>query len=144
MSVEVVTGGVENGSATLRPGGFKEAPDLAIGTYPRFRATLQAINSFWPPVWACAHAFKMYYHKPPLAAGSPLFPYSRFHIPWIAYLSAPLVGGVQMPPEIKSERMPDGGLLMSATEERLDPTNPEHLRRARILAETMISRAGRR
>jgi hypothetical protein len=31
---------------------------------------------------------------------------------------------------------------MTATEERLDPTNAEHLRRARILAETMIARTG--
>jgi hypothetical protein len=29
---------------------------------------------------------------------------------------------------------------MIATEERLDPTNFEHLRRARILAETLIAR----
>jgi len=36
-------------------------------------------------------------------------------------------------------RTPDGGLLMSATEERLDPMNPVHARRARILAETMIA-----
>jgi hypothetical protein len=31
---------------------------------------------------------------------------------------------------------------MTAVEERLDPTNPEHLRRARSLAETMMSRTG--
>jgi hypothetical protein len=31
---------------------------------------------------------------------------------------------------------------MTATEERLDPSNPEHWRRARILAETMVSRTG--
>ena len=31
---------------------------------------------------------------------------------------------------------------MTATEEQLDPTNPEHLRRARILAETMMARIG--
>ena len=31
---------------------------------------------------------------------------------------------------------------MSVTTERFDPTNAEHLRRARILAETMIERTG--
>jgi hypothetical protein len=31
---------------------------------------------------------------------------------------------------------------MIAVEERLDPTNPEHLRRARILAEIMVNRTG--
>jgi hypothetical protein len=31
---------------------------------------------------------------------------------------------------------------MTATTERIDPDNPEHLRRARILAETMIACTG--
>jgi hypothetical protein len=100
------------------------------------------INAFWSPVWACANVFKMRDDKAPLLAGAPLFPYSRFHIPWIAYLSASLASGLQLPPEIRAERTPGGGLLMSGTEERLDPTNPEHLRRACILAEIMIARAG--
>jgi hypothetical protein len=33
---------------------------------------------------------------------------------------------------------------MSATTDRLDPTNPEHARRARILAETLIACSGYR
>ena len=33
---------------------------------------------------------------------------------------------------------------MIATKERLDPTDPEHLRRARILAQTMIAHTGYR
>ena len=94
--------------------------------------------------WACAYAFRMDYDKVPLIPGAALFPYSRFHIPWLAYLSAPFATGIELPPEIKTERTPDGGLLMSATEERLDPTDPEHLRRARILADTMIAGAGHR
>jgi hypothetical protein len=144
ISFDVVTGGLEKGSATLRTGGYKQPPDLAIVTYSMFRAALLTIDAFGPPAWACAHAFKMHYDKTPWAAGSPLFPYSRFHIPWIAYLSAPLTSGVQLPAEIQSEPTQDGGLLMTATEDRLDPTNPEHLRRARVLAETMIARAGSR
>jgi hypothetical protein len=32
-----------------------------------------------------------------------------------------------LPQEIITERTPDGGLLMIAVEERLDPANPEHL-----------------
>ena len=70
------------------------------------------------------------------------FPYSVFHIPWIAYLSAEYAAGVALPCDILTERTPDGGLLMSATTARLDPDNPEHVRRARIIAETMIARAG--
>jgi hypothetical protein len=70
----------------------------------------------------------------------PTFPKSIFHIPWIAYLSAPLATGLGLPPEIQTEGISDGGLLMIAAEERLDPDLPEHARRARILAETLIAR----
>jgi hypothetical protein len=43
------------------------------------------------------------------------------------------------PPDVVTEHAPGGGLLLSATEDNFDLTNPEHLRRARLLAETMIS-----
>jgi hypothetical protein len=41
--------------------------------------------------------------------------------------------------DILTERTPNGGLLMSATTDRIDPTNPEHTRRARMIAEVMIA-----
>ena len=44
--------------------------------------------------------------------------------------------------EISTERMPDGGLLLKATEEPFNPTNPEHLRGALILAKAMMAWAG--
>ena len=74
--------------------------------------------------------------------GAALFPYSRFHIPWIAYLGPSLITEAVRPPDIKTERTPDGGLLMSATEDRLDPANPGHLRAARVIAETIIGCTG--
>ena len=78
----------------------------------------------------------------PMLPQDPTFPYSIFHIPWIAYLSAALATGVQLAPEIATERTPDDGLLLIATEDRLDPDNSEHVRRARIIAETMITCTG--
>jgi hypothetical protein len=72
----------------------------------------------------------------------PTFPYSVFHIPWIAYLSAEDASEVMLPRDILTEPTPDGGLLMSATTDRLDPMNSEHARRARILADLMIARMG--
>jgi hypothetical protein len=111
-------------------------------TYPRYRQALLAINAQWQPTWACAYLFNMHYYESPLVPGARLFPLTRFHIPWIGYLSAPLATALQLPADIRSERTPDGGLLLTATEERLEPTNPEHLLRARIIAETMIARAG--
>jgi hypothetical protein len=139
----VRAGGKSENYGNLEFGSWRVTPDPAIVTYPRYRAALLAINAEWFPSWACAYAFKMDYGKSPLIPSVPLFPYSRFHIPWHAYLSAPLASGLQLPAEIRTERTPDGGLLLTATEERLEPTNPEHLHRARILAETMVARAGR-
>jgi Immunity protein 52 len=118
------------------------APDPAIVTYSLFKAALLAINPVWLPSWACAYAFRVDYYKVPLFLGTALFPFSDFHIPWLAYLSAPLSAGLELHADILTERTPDGGLLMSATEERLDPTNPEHLARARVIAETMMACTG--
>ena len=135
-------------------------PDPAIVTYPVFKAVLLAINAIWPPAWACAYAFRSDFVKVPVNYGDgvqgyrleslppvpsdPTFPYSPFHITWLAYLSVPLAAGLEMPPEIKTQRTPDGGLLMIATDERLEPSDPEHLRRARFLAQIMIACTGYR
>ena len=143
MSLTIHAGGHRNkGDTWLEAGDFKAPPDAAMITYPVFKAGLLAINTIWSPSWACAQAFEVGYFEAPLFPGAPLFPYSIFHIAWIAYLSAPLAGGLDLPEEIVTERTPNGGLLMTAVEERLDPTNPEHLRRARILVDIMVSRIG--
>jgi hypothetical protein len=142
ITLRINAGGKDEGHISLETGSYKVAPDPSILTYPFFRAVLLAVNAAWSPPWSCAQAFRVDYDDVPLFPGAPLFPYSRFHIPWIAYLSAPLNAGVELPPEMLTERTPNGGLLMTATKDRLDPTNPEHLRRARILAQTLIARTG--
>jgi immunity protein 52 of polymorphic toxin system len=131
-----------NGNVLLAASEQSVRPDPEIVTYPLFRAALLAINAIWQQSWGCVQAFRMDYNEVPLYSGAALFPYSCFHIPWIAYLSAPLTAGLELPSEIMTEHTPDGGLLITATENRFDPTNPEHQRRARILAETLIARTG--
>jgi Immunity protein 52 len=142
ISLRIHTGGNYKGDAWLQAGEWNVPTDLAIVTYPIFRKALLALNKIWPPPWACVNAFRTNYYNVPLFPGAPLFPYSRFHMPWIGYLSAPLAAGIELPIDIQTERMSNGGLLMIATEDRLDPTNPEHLRRARVIAETMMARTG--
>jgi hypothetical protein len=85
--------GKDRGEISLESGGYKVFPDPAIVTYPVFKATLLAINSIWPQAWPCAYAFKMDYDRKPLLPDEPLFPYSVFHVPWLAYLSDPLAAG---------------------------------------------------
>lgn len=139
-------------------GEYNLASDLSIVTYPRFKAALLAINSAWDAQWAYANARRNDVVKVPVAFASgvpafrvdsappvPLdstFPKSVFHVPWIVYLAAERAGGVTLTGKILTERTPEGGLVMSATTDRLDPTNPEHVRRARGLAETLIASIG--
>jgi hypothetical protein len=150
-------GGEHDGSTKLAFGFFSDVPhDLKIVTYPFCKAALLAINAIWQAPWACAQAFGSAPVMTPVNIGGvqgtridsvappprdPTFLYSIFHIPWIAYLGKEFANGVKLPPEILTERTRDGGLLMTATKERLDPDNPEHAR-ARILAETMIKQTG--
>jgi hypothetical protein len=132
-SVRLNAGGKREGDLWLEFGD-DPAPDLTIVTYPLYRAALLAINAVWRAPWACAEAFRSGAISVPnveIVPGligtridsvervplDPTFPYSVFHIPWIAYLSAEHASGVALPRDILTERTPDGGLLMSATTE---------------------------
>jgi len=56
---------------------------------------------------------------------------------WIAYLSAPLAAGLTAPSDLYPERTPGGGLILAAVKDRIDPTNPDHLRRSIRLRDIM-------
>jgi len=156
--VSVRAGGKYDGSIGFRFGGFSVPPDLTLVNYPLYKAALLTITAIWRPRWVCAYAFRSGTISVPgveIVPGmvatridsvtqvplDPTFPYSVFHVPWIAYVAAEHAAGVTLTRDILTERTPDGGLLMSAATDRLDPMNPEHVRRARILAEVMIARA---
>jgi len=62
-------------------------------------------------------------------------------MPWISYLSAERAASVVPPDIVRTERIPDGGLLMTATEERFDPANADHMRASLAMAEIMIAHA---
>ena len=154
VTFQLHAGAQFEGDTFLEFAQYDVVPDLTIVTYPLFRAALLAINAIWRAPWACAQAFRSSVVAVPMDVeglpGSkivsltqvpldPTFPRTVFHIPWIAYLSAERAAGVKPTREIISERMPDGGLLITATADRLDPTDPEHVRRSRILVETLIA-----
>lgn len=154
VNFRVEAGGKDASATRLEFGDFFVPPDPVIVAYPLVKAALLAINAVWLAPWACAQAFRSGAIEVPIDIGGvavtsiqgvvqvpsdPTFPNSMFNIPWIAYLSAPLALELRLAPEILTERTSDGGLLMSATAERFDPTNPVHLRRSRILAETLIA-----
>lgn len=145
-------------SFELSFGEYDLPSDLAIVKYPLFKAALLTISAAWNTKWSCAQAFRNDVVKVPIDFGAgvpafrmdsaiqvpldPTFPKSVFHIPWIVYLSTEFSAGVTLPAEILTEVMPDGGLFAAATTDRFDPTDPEDLRRARILVEILIDRTG--
>lgn len=155
VALRIKAGGNTKFENSLAFGQWNIFPDPEIVTYPLFMAALLAINAVWLVPWACAQAFRANYIRVPLddvpsgrgfklintpmIPADPTFPETIFHIPWIGYLSAERAAGVSPPRDLLTERTPDGGLLMTATTDRLDPDNPEHVRRSRILAEIMIA-----
>jgi hypothetical protein len=144
VEFSVGAGRVLGDEMALRVGDLLYPPDPLIVKYGLFRQAILATSAIWQPIWASVSALRADYAEEPIVAGAPLFPYSAFHIPWIAYVEPARAVGFALPAEIRTERAPDGGLLLTVTEEPLDPTNPEHLRGARIVAETMIAQVGYR
>jgi len=117
-------------------------PDLSIVSYPIFRSALDIMISNWPCAWANVYAYRFGYPEESSAPGVPPFQYSRFHMPWMSYLSPRLATGLTPPQRVDVEHLTNGGLIMIATKERLDPTDTLHMTRSRILSETMIDRLG--
>ena len=135
-------GGGRGDSIRFEVGFVDTGSDLETVTYLLFRTALLAIISQWPSVWANAYLYIPDYKDISLAPGVPPHPVSTYNRPWLSYLCAPLTKGLIPPVGVPCERTSDRGLLMIAAEERLDPTNPDHMRRSRAMAEVMIARAG--
>lgn len=155
VTLWIIAGGEHPGHVWLQTGFWRVPADPLIVNFPVFSAALQSLVANWSLPWISAHAFRSNYAMVPVHGGAgdmlegrpmlpqqPEFPRSPFEIPWIGYLSTDLAAGVKLTSEIETERTTDGGLLMIATKDRLDPDDPEHLRRARIIAETMIACTG--
>jgi hypothetical protein len=53
------------------------------------------------------------------------------------YLSAPLASRIKPPSDVCVEQMPDGGLLMAATEETFNGDNPKHMAAARSIVASL-------
>jgi len=117
------------------------APDRINFSF--YRDALLDGVSIWPADWANVRCSLLGAY-PAEACVDPTFPYSHYQMPWMSYLSAERAAKVSVPAGIVTERTPDGGLLMIAAETRLDPQNPEHMKRSRALAEIMIEHVGKR
>jgi hypothetical protein len=142
VQVTVDAGSQWINQASFEVGAIGCPPDLALVTYPIYRRALEILASIWPCPWVDAYVFAPNF--PPLEPGvaTPIEGGPRFRDIWISYLSPSLAAGFAPPADLVCERTPGGGLILSAVQERLDPANPEHMRRSSLLQEIMIERAG--
>jgi hypothetical protein len=153
INVSAHTGGKWVNYASFEVGGTGiSPPDISLVTYPIYKGALEVIASVWPCPWALAFSFTPGDDDVLEWDGvSPIedliardtTEYRRpFGVAWIAYLSPPLAVDLNPPPPLVWERTPGGGMILSAVEERLDETNPEHVRRAALLEAIMNERVG--
>lgn len=126
---------------TFEVGSWVAPPNPALSTYPIYKGALLAMVSTWAPPWVNARC-SIWGQKPTSPPGLPPFPYSGFQMPWISYLCAERAAKLGPTPDLMTERTPDGGLLISATTDRFDPSNFEHMRASQRMAEIMIEHGG--
>lgn len=98
------------------------AANAAFITAPIFTSALLAIARAWNATWCAAYPSDIIPLWPKPGPQRP-----HFRMAWITYLSprfAPMVG----PPDSAiTDYTPEDGLVMTATEDRFDITNPAHL-----------------
>ena len=137
----VKAGAKRDSELELKAGPVAIDPDIGIVFYRCFYEALRIVVDIWRPDWLVVFAYRRKYDKSPAAHGR-MFPGSRFHMPWLAYLDAERSKGLFAPPGIDREATADGGTLMIATAERFDVDNPIHVDRAHSLADIMLDRVG--
>ena len=126
-------------------GGLRYPFDPELVTYPVYRGAFDILGTVWPCPWLEAYLFAPNYPPQPpgytLSDNKPVRPpRTEMVFPWILYLSAPLAAGCPIPTELIRERTPGGGVVLSATRDRLDRDNPDHIRRSRMLQSIIADR----
>ncbi|QGM47317.1 Imm52 family immunity protein [Methylocystis heyeri] len=103
-------------------------PDADVVSYRIFRAALLAVVHAWDPVHARATS-----HPLVQTYGGGIY----FGPAWMKYLCPWLAEMITPPSTVLAERLPNGGLLMSATTETFDVENPAHMAAAKDMANAM-------
>ncbi|HZU91313.1 MAG TPA: Imm52 family immunity protein [Stellaceae bacterium] len=100
--------------------------NAALITLPVFKPALLAIAAAWDATWCAAYPWDILPFWAEPGPGQP-----HFRMAWITYLSPRFAPMVTPPRSAIVERTPQSGLVMIATEDRFDVTNPAHLAVAR-------------
>jgi len=135
INVDVQVGSQWTNQASFEVGDLSRPPDRDLVTYPIYRGALEVLASVWPLPWMQAYVF-----LPDLIpritepmVTPPIPPGTELHFPWMLYLSAPLAAALEPPADLICDLTPGGGVILSVVRDRLDPENPDHLRRSRLL-----------
>jgi hypothetical protein len=136
VDVEVTSGSIWDNQVKFAIGGLSDPFDPELVTYSIYKSAFDILGSIWPCPWLEAHLFAS--SPSSLIGRSQSSPRTDTVFPWILYLSAPLAAGCPIPTELIRDPTPGGGVILSATQDRLDRDNPEHIRRSRML-QTIIA-----
>ncbi len=121
-----------NNSITLMTVPHNYLPtDASIVTYDLFRSAMLAIIEAWDVTWCAAYPADIMKFWPPAGSGHPFKP------AWMTYVSPRFAPLIRPPRSIESQTVAGGGVLMVATRERFDVTNPEHMAAARAIDTAM-------
>jgi hypothetical protein len=99
-------------------------------TYEVLKAIMLAIIDCWDVTYCAAINSDLLYLEPSPAELGRAF----FRLAWIAYISPRLASLLRPPPPLMTERLPNGGILMTATTEQFEVDNPDHVAGARGIA----------
>lgn len=100
------------------------APDPRIVAYFIVKQAVIALAECFDAAWCSAYSSEIA-HLWQNKRGP------RFELAWISYVASRFAQSVRPPQMAIAERQPDGSLLMAATTETFDVTNPAHLAVAR-------------
>jgi hypothetical protein len=139
IKVSVTAGSTWRNSAEFEVGAVNLPKDFSLITYPIYRGALEAMVSAWPCPWAIAYTFCA--DVPPVDASTSDHR-SPFDVAWIGYLSAPLAAGLAASADLTFELTPGGGVIVSAVQDLIDPSDRDHMRRSRLLEAIMVERVG--
>jgi Immunity protein 52 len=102
------------------PPGLPETADIVNSVVLR-KVLLSAVSA-WEPAWG---SIASYSYEERTFVPKPRYP--LFRSGWMTYLSAPYAARITPPAMAITERTPDGGLLLLATEEAFTSENPQHV-----------------
>jgi hypothetical protein len=129
VQVKARAGGKSLFSGVSFSTGFGIVPDPSIVDYPVIKFVLTTLVDIWAVTIGKVYSTDLHrcWDDPPF----------HFDLCWMTYLSSPLAAQITPPRGVVVERIGDGGLLLVATEETFDVSNPGHMAAAYAIRESL-------